>query len=261
MVCRAYSLLSQGKWRSLSPLVEVSLITPKDFLEELPLHSPYPSTLFPSFSPSPYPSIFTLFLSLAILLRPSLIPPHTLPLTTLRHPPTAGSHLALHLEGSPHSMCCHAFPLSPAVWIILCLHPLSGNVGFMGHHPRLNGPSSLHAPSLFDHLDMSSPRSSLQAHFSPSLGSIYHEIPPKHILLDVIAGVGEGWLLKIPWEALPVTRTFVKERLALAAFSSCSCSTLTGSSLWCSNIDSGSSPPSESQSLTVEKSMILGCHC
>ena len=71
----------------------------------------------------------------------------------------------------------------------------------------------------------------MQTHFTPSLGSVYHEVPPKRILLNVIAGIGEGWLQEIPWEALPLTRTFVKERLALEGFSSYSCSTLSGSTL------------------------------
>ena len=101
----------------------------------------------------------------------------------------------------------------------------------------------------------------MQTHFTPSLGSVYDEVPPKRILLDVIAGVGEGWLQEIPWEALPLTMTFVKERLSLAAFSSCSYSTLTGSSLWFASIDSGPSLPSDAQSLTAEKSTILGYHC
>ena len=151
--------------------------------------------------------------------------------------------------------------LTPTVWIFLCLHPLSGIIKFMAHHPQVNCPSSSHAPSLFDHPIMYSPLSNLQVHFCPSLGSVYHEIPPECILLDVIIGVGEGWLQEILWEALPLTMNFVKERLALTAFSSFSCSTLTGSSLWFASIDSGPRLSFDAQSLTAKKNTILGYHC
>ena len=131
----------------------------------------------------------------------------------------------------------------------------------MAHRSWVKCPSSSHAPSLFDHRGISSPYSSMQAHFTPSLGSVYHEVSPERVLLNVIAGVGEGWLQDIPWEALPLTRSFVKERLALAAFSTCSCSSLSGSSLWYSNPDSGSSLPPEAHTVNAERSTILGCHC
>ena len=45
-----------------------------------------------------------------------------------------------------------------------------------------------------------------------------------HFLLTVVAGVEEGRLQGIPWQSLPLIRAFVKERLALAAFSICHCS-------------------------------------
>ena len=77
----------------------------------------------------------------------------------------------------------------------------------------------------------------------------------------MIAGVGEGWLQETPWEALPLTRNFVKEWLALASFSSFSCSTLSSSSLWFSNTGSGSNLTFEAHTINFERSTVLGCHC
>ena len=43
-------------------------------------------------------------------------------------------------------------------------------------------------------------------------------------LLAIISGFDEGFAQGIPWETLPLIRSFVKERLALAAFLNCLCS-------------------------------------
>ena len=86
---------------------------------------------------------------------------------------------------------------------------------------------------------MSSPRSRPHPHFTLGHGYVRYVISPKKIPLDVIAGVNEGWLQEIPWETLPLNRVFVKERLYLAAFSTCLCSTQAGVSLWFSNLGSG----------------------
>ena len=150
MVRRKFSFLSQDKRSSPSSYLELAISIPKRITKDFLHLPPYPSTPPPFISPSPYPSIPILPHSL-ISLPPSLIPPHTPPPTASRHPPAAGSHPTLHLEGSSHLFCCPANPLSLAVWFILCLHPLSGNVGFMVHHPRVKCPSYSHAPSLFDH--------------------------------------------------------------------------------------------------------------
>ena len=53
----------------------------------------------------------------------------------------------------------------------------------------------------------------------------------------------------------------MKERLALTAFSSYSCSTLSGSSLWFSNTSSGSNLTCEAHTVNFERSTVLGCHC
>ena len=47
------------------------------------------------------------------------------------------------------------------------------------------------------------------------------------LLLNIIAGIGEGSLQGLTWQVLYFTRSVVKERLALAAFSPCLCSSLS----------------------------------
>ena len=94
----------------------------------------------------------------------------------------------------------------------------------------------------------------MQIHSAPFLGSASQEVV--RVLLNVVAGVGEGWLQDIPWQALPVTRSFVKERLALVAFSTCSCSSLFA--LWSSNLGSGTTLTHFGN---LERSTVLGCHC
>ena len=42
-------------------------------------------------------------------------------------------------------------------------------------------------------------------------------------LQEVVTGIEGGHLHGIPWQVLPSTRSFVKERLALAALSNCRC--------------------------------------
>ena len=80
-----------------------------------------------------------------------------------------------------------------------------------------------------------------------SLGSVV-------FLLNVVAGAGGGRLLGIPWHGLPLIRAFVKERLALSAFSSCQCS--YPSAVW--GIDShGDSSPSRAD----RHDKVLGCLC
>ena len=44
-----------------------------------------------------------------------------------------------------------------------------------------------------------------------------------NFLLNVVAGVGGGRLLGFPWQELPLIWAFVKERIALNAFSLCNC--------------------------------------
>ena len=53
----------------------------------------------------------------------------------------------------------------------------------------------------------------------------------------------------------------MKERISLADFSTCSCSSLFGSSLWYSNPSSGSILTPEAHSVNLERSTVLGFHC
>ena len=123
----------------------------------------------------------------------------------------------------------------------------------MANRSRVKFLFSSHAQCPFDHYTMSSPRSDMPIHSAPVLGSGSHEAT--HILLNVVAGIGEGWLQGIPWQELPLTRSFVKERLALAAFSTCHCSSL--STLWSSGLGSGITL---THSGNLGRSMVLGCH-
>ena len=108
---------------------------------------------------------------------------------------------------------------------------------------------------------MSSPQSRPHPHFALGHGSFRYVISPENILLDVIAEVNEGWLQDIPWETLPLTKVFVKERLALSTFSTCLCTTHSGTSLGFSNIGSRLSLSIDDQSFIAENNSILGCHC
>ena len=80
-------------------------------------------------------------------------------------------------------------------------------------------------------------------------------------LLDVITGVDEGVLQEIPWESLPLTRVFVKERLPLTAFFSCFCSPHAGGPLWRLNFGFGLSLPVDDQFFIAGSNSVLGCNC
>ena len=75
------------------------------------------------------------------------------------------------------------------------------------------------------------------------------------ILLKVVIGICEGRLHGLPWQALPLTHSVVKERLALAAFSSCSCSSLSISQ----TVTLGSGTLSNSGNWG--RSLVIGCRC
>ena len=113
----------------------------------------------------------------------------------------------------------------PAAWLLLCTYHPSILAGFNAHLPWVYCSYTSHASGLFALSTMSYPRSLPHPHFTLGNGSVRYVISPERILLDVIAGVDEGVLQEIPWETVPLTRVFVKERLALAAFSTCLCTT------------------------------------
>ena len=75
---------------------------------------------------------------------------------------------------------------------------------------------------------------------------------PERILLDIISGVDEGIIQGIPWESLPLTRVFIKERLALATFFACYYSPKADDPLWHLNSGARLINPVEGQSFIVE---------
>ena len=75
-----------------------------------------------------------------------------------------------------------------------------------------------------------------------------------NFLLNVVAGVGGGRLLGIPWHVLPLIRAFVKECLSLSAFSFCQCSYPSAS--WGTDSHVDTSPFCEDRLVRV-----LGCIC
>ena len=142
-------------------------------------------------------------------------------------------------EGSPALTHRPNPPHSTTTWLPLCTGFSSIPEGFNVHHPRFNCSCNSHALGLFVISIMSSPRSLPLPHSPLGNGFVRYVISPESIMLDVITGVDEGILQEIPWESLPLTRVFVKERLALTAFFTCLCSTQAGVSLWFSNLGFG----------------------
>ena len=119
------------------------------------------------------------------------IPPHS---TISCLPFPAGIHHALFPKGSPAFKCCPASLHPPAVWTQRNTHLPSVYAGFITHLPRFNCLLLSHASGLFAPSTMSSPRIRSHPHSTLGLGSARYVISPECILLDVIAGVNEGWL-------------------------------------------------------------------
>ena len=61
----------------------------------------------------------------------------------------------------------------------------------------------------------------LQAPFGNGVLSSRSVFSLERTLQAIISGVDEGIVQGIPWESMPLTRVFIKERLALAAFLTC----------------------------------------
>ena len=179
------------------------------------LFGPPPLHLLIFFTPSPrlpYP------FSLSLFLHPShlLIPP-SFPFFVTQRRIAADLHFKMPSAGSLH-LFDSPFPL--AVWPShLSLH-LSDAVAFKDSRPRVKGIILSHAPS-----SMSSLGSDMALHTISILGPGLHEA--LRILLKVVSGIEEGGLQGLPWQAIPIICSVVKERLALAAISPCLCSSLT----------------------------------
>ena len=110
---------------------------------------------------------------------------------------------------------------------------------------------------------MSSPGSLPHPHSPLGNGvhSVRYVISLERILLDFISGVDEGILQEILWESLPLTRVFVKERLALTAFFTCFCSSQASVSIWFSNFGSGLRLYIDDQYFIAGNNSIQGCNC
>ena len=80
-------------------------------------------------------------------------------------------------------------------------------------------------------------------------------------LLAIISGIHEGIVQGILWESLPLTRVFIKERLALSAFLTCYCSPQADGPLWRLNSGAGLNIPVEGQSFITGNNSIFGCNC
>ena len=232
---RSFSILSRTLIMQFSKVNPLSLGEHIRYILGL---YPFPLLIF-----SPLPCFF-LLPPLFLLLIPSfdrLSSPFTLPPAGPHHPPPLG--------GSLHSMTCPVSPPSKAAWLV---PPSSAAAELKHFRPSIYCHSFSHDRWPFIPISMPPPCfDSLHCnvldfgHGSP--GSV-------NFLLNVVAGVGGGRLLGIPWHGHPLIRAFIKERLALSAFSSCHCS--YPSAAW--GIDShGDSSPSRAD----RQDKVLGCLC
>ena len=125
-----------------------------------------------------------------------------------------------------------------------------------------NGICSSHAPSpvLFCAMASFRPHSYAAAPRNNGLNLARSVFSPERTLLNVILGVGEGYLTEIPWESLTFCGAFMKERLALVSLFSCHCSPRDDGPMWRLNL--GLSPSfSEGEVFPVESNLVLGCKC
>ena len=171
-------------------------------------------TFLPSYNPL-HPLTFS-------LLHPLLLIPPTLPFSTLLRPLATILLLEMPSAGAPH---LRDSPSPLTAWLFhSTLHP-TVNPTLKDLQPWVNGSTSSHAPSPFLHYSLSSLASNMALHINPPIGPGLHDA--LRILLKIVSGIGEGGFQGLPWQALPYIRSIMKERLALAAFSICSCSHIT----------------------------------
>ena len=173
---------------------------------------------FPSLYP--YPSFL---ISLRPLLYPPLLisPSSYLPLSP-HHFLAANIHSFQPLDGSKHLIICPARSPPSATWTLSYPLYFSISAGIKTFRPLVNCNPSSHVCYHLVYYSMPFPCSNMLICSALDLGSGSPE--GVRILLNVVAGVEGGRLLGIPWKSLPLTHSFVKERLALAAFSNCHCS-------------------------------------
>ena len=170
---------------------------------------------------SPLLSFFPLHPLLPFSRSPSSSPfdsplSHCLP--SLISLPPAGPHLPFPFGGSLLLISCPVCPPPIVAWTIL---PSSAtaelNTGRLSIYFLPSHDSCLFIPSSMSLLRKDS--------FHHSASEFEYGSPDSvSFLLNVVAGIGGGRLLGIPWHDLPLIRAFVKERLALSAFFLCHCS-------------------------------------
>ena len=221
-------------------------------LKKITLSLPHsPPTFFspsPYFSFSPSPSYLLTLLSYPLLflfLPSSFISPHSdFPL-----PLAAGLHSLF--VGSIHLMARTLSIYLMAAWITACSALLSSPpcIKALRQWDYCYPPSYVCSTSGPLHKPLHS-----KVMYSLSVLDQFGSHDKLRILQEVVTGIERGQLHGIPWQALPLTRSFVKERLAFAAFSNCHC--IFTSALWLRGSGSGIN-----STLFGSQRHILGCNC
>ena len=121
-----------------------------------------------------------------------------------------------------HLRHCPAFLLLHAAWFICCqLFPPEA-AALKSFHLRDLISFLSHDCEFVEHINMASLESNSALPYY--LGSGLTEA--LQYLLYTVSGIEEGSLHSLLWQELPLTRSVVKERLAIAAFSPCLCNKL-----------------------------------
>ena len=156
---------------------------------------------------------------------------YIIPLSPLIYPPfmlfEALRHFAagLLIAGSSHLLLSPPLPPSYAAWPPCCLLHLSKakELKSLQFGDIFISPS--HAQDPFTFFSMASIGIDMIPHSLSILGpGLYDAL---RFLLKIVTGIGEGRLQGLSWQVLPLNRSVEKERLALASFSPCSCSSLS----------------------------------
>ena len=188
-------------------------------MKTFPLNKMYGCLL--GFLLSPLLSFFPL-IPLLPFSRPPSSSPFSSPLShhlpSLISLPPAGPHLSFPFGGSLLLISCPVCPPPIAAWTIL---PSSAAAELKTGRLSIYCLSS-HDRCLFIPSSMSLLCKDSFHHSAPEFE--YGSPDSVSFILNVVAGIGGGRLLGILWHDLPLIHAFVKERLALSAFSLCHCS-------------------------------------
>ena len=152
--------------------------------------------------------------------------------------------------------------LLTAAWypLLTCLTSILAT--FMSHLPKCKCILNSHALGLFILFIKSSSESFPYLHpFGNGVLSSRSVFSSERTMLAIISGVDEGIVQGIPWESLPLTRVFIKERLALATFLTYYFSPQASVPLWHLNSGVGLSIPIDGHSFIASTNLIFGCNC